>query len=113
MSDASLLVLCRAGFEGECAQEGQALADAAGVTTYARTERGSGHVEFPVEGNWANAARGFGHWRDHAFARTVLRGFACLRDQRRRHFIPVVFRAEKGSAHVVVRPVRMAHDTRL
>ncbi len=44
----SLLLYCRAGFEGECAAEIQAVAGALGVSGYCRTRPGSAFVEFVV-----------------------------------------------------------------
>ena len=41
-----LLAYCRPGFEGECAQELTALAGSRDASGFARTERGSGFVEY-------------------------------------------------------------------
>ncbi|WP_127477987.1 23S rRNA (cytidine(2498)-2'-O)-methyltransferase RlmM [Sulfurivermis fontis] len=51
----SLILYCRAGFEGECAAEIQEQAAALGVTGYCRAATGSAYVEFnPYEGQAAD-----------------------------------------------------------
>jgi len=80
MTDPFLAILCRGGFEAECAQEGQALAARDGIATYARTERNLGYVEFPLPDETSAKTQEFGHWRHHLFARSCLHGFARFND---------------------------------
>jgi 23S rRNA (cytidine2498-2'-O)-methyltransferase len=68
----SLVAYCRPGFEGECAQELGALATARDAGGYARTDRGSGFVEYicaPAERMPAIA------WRELVFARQLVHAF--------------------------------------
>ena len=50
MNSSGLLLYCRAGFEGECAQEISALASARGVYGHVRAQRDSAWVEFVAPG---------------------------------------------------------------
>ena len=66
-----LLAYCRPGFEGECAQELTALAGARDASGFARTERGSGFVEYAyASGEPRDIA-----WRELVFARQLLQVF--------------------------------------
>jgi 23S rRNA (cytidine2498-2'-O)-methyltransferase len=73
-----LLCYCRAGFEPELAAELSARAAAAGIAGYARTERGSAHVEFLTDD--AGALSRSLPWRELVFARQKLDLLAELRD---------------------------------
>ncbi|MEO8673568.1 MAG: 23S rRNA (cytidine(2498)-2'-O)-methyltransferase RlmM [Tahibacter sp.] len=42
----AMLIYCRAGFEGECAQDLDVLAAEGGLVGYSRAERGAGYIEF-------------------------------------------------------------------
>ena len=73
-----LLCWCRGGFEPDLAAELTTRAAEAGITGYARTERGSGHVVFHAEDGAAlDAAL---PWHALVFARQKLRLIAELRD---------------------------------
>lgn len=50
MNSSGLMLYCRAGFEGECAQEISALASARGVYGHVRAQRDSAWVEFVAQG---------------------------------------------------------------
>jgi len=52
-----LMLLCRPGFEPECAAEIADAAAQAGATGYPRAERGGGHVFFEDDGSAARAVR--------------------------------------------------------
>lgn len=72
-----LLCWCRAGFEPDLAAELTERAAAAGISGYARTERGSGYVLFHCDdGDALDAAL---PWRTLVFARQKLRLIAELR----------------------------------
>jgi 23S rRNA (cytidine2498-2'-O)-methyltransferase len=71
LSSTGLLAYCRPGFEGECAQELTAHGAVQGAGGFARTERGSGFVEFVM----ADVATANAHaiaWRGLIFARQLL-----------------------------------------
>ena len=68
----SVLLYCRPGFEGECAQEIQAVAKG-----QAQAERGSGFVEFATSDDEATLRRAV-DWRQLIFARQCLIAFARL-----------------------------------
>ena len=65
-----LLAYCRPGFEGECAQELTAVAAERDIAGFARTERGSGFVEY-VDSGAAEEACPLS-WRELAFSRQLL-----------------------------------------
>lgn len=71
-----LVAFCRSGFEPELAAELTERAATAGVAGYARTERGSGLVQFLADDGVSLAAAL--PWRTLIFARQVLRQFAEL-----------------------------------
>ncbi|MDC8011268.1 23S rRNA (cytidine(2498)-2'-O)-methyltransferase RlmM [Tahibacter soli] len=73
------LVYCRPGFEGECAQELDALAADAGVPGYARAERGAGYAQFVLAepAPFASSDDTFA-WRRQVFARQSLAVIARL-----------------------------------
>ena len=72
-----LLCWCRAGFEPDLAAELTERAAAAGISGYARTERGSGYVLFHCDD--ADALDAALPWRTLVFARQKLRLIAELR----------------------------------
>lgn len=73
------LVYCRPGFEGECAQELDALAADAGVPGYARAERGAGYAQFVLaEATPLDALADAFAWRRQVFARQSLAVIARL-----------------------------------
>ncbi len=78
--DPLALLYCRAGFEGECAQEIAALAATSGISGYVRTERGSGYVEYRAAEASETGLRSRLHWRRLIFARQGLVVFACIED---------------------------------
>ncbi|MCC6595848.1 MAG: 23S rRNA (cytidine(2498)-2'-O)-methyltransferase RlmM [Rhodanobacteraceae bacterium] len=73
---ASVLAYCRPGFEGECAQERAAHDLDLGGGGHARSERGSGLVEFVGP----HAAALAGRWRTLVFARQLLQVLGHARD---------------------------------
>jgi 23S rRNA (cytidine2498-2'-O)-methyltransferase len=64
----SFLLYCRPGFEGECAQETQALLAQRGASGYAKAERGAAYVEIVVH----DATLAPLTWQELIFARQVL-----------------------------------------
>jgi 23S rRNA (cytidine2498-2'-O)-methyltransferase len=68
----SLVAYCRPGFESECAQELGALATEHGASGYARTERGSGFVEYACADAERTPAIA---WRELVFARQLVHAF--------------------------------------
>jgi 23S rRNA (cytidine2498-2'-O)-methyltransferase len=70
----SLLLYCRPGFEGECAQEISAI-----TPGEVHLERGSGFVELAANGDEASLRRAV-NWRHLIFARQCLIAFARLDD---------------------------------
>lgn len=72
-----LLCYCRAGFEPELAAELSERAAAAGIAGYARTERGTAHVQFLAD-EGAALSRAL-PWRELVFARQKLALLADLR----------------------------------
>lgn len=73
----ALIAFCRPGFEGESALELTALAAAQNVHGYARTERGSGLVEWiPTPDDGLDVLVRKIDWRDTVFCRQLLEGFA-------------------------------------
>ena len=68
----SLVAYCRPGFESECAQELGALAIERGAAGYARTERGSGFVEYACTSAHDMPAIA---WRELVFARQLVHAF--------------------------------------
>jgi 23S rRNA (cytidine2498-2'-O)-methyltransferase len=75
---AGLLCYCRAGFEPELAAELGERAALAGFAGHARTERGSGYVLFPTDGDAAALSNAL-PWRELIFARQKLVLLAELR----------------------------------
>jgi len=77
----SLLLYCRAGFESECAQEINNVAEKVPIPGYVRTKKQSGFVEYIVE-NSADLDRLSRNtlWRKLIFARQILSGFAELKE---------------------------------
>jgi 23S rRNA (cytidine2498-2'-O)-methyltransferase len=81
----SLLLYCRAGFEGECAQEIAAAATRAGIIGHVRAERGNGFVEFcgaesPHGKSGEAQVREAFDWQRLIFARQCLVAFAQIAD---------------------------------
>jgi 23S rRNA (cytidine2498-2'-O)-methyltransferase len=72
LSSTGLLAYCRPGFEGECAQELTADAAANGAGGFARTERGSGFVEFVTADAATDSGASELSWRKLIFARQLL-----------------------------------------
>jgi len=78
MSSPGLLLYCRAGFEGECAQEISSLAGARGTYGHVRAQRDHGYIEFVASGVLENGLdRALPHL---IFARQCLAIFARLDD---------------------------------
>lgn len=73
----ALLLYCRAGFEGECAQEIEAGARAAGTAGKAHFDDGTGFVVFAADAA-ESALRDGVRWRELVFARQCLVAFAHL-----------------------------------
>ncbi len=72
----ALIAFCRPGFEGESALELTSLAAAHHVHGYARTERGSGLVEwFPTPDDGIDVLVRKIDWRNTVFCRQLLEGF--------------------------------------
>jgi len=71
----AILLYCRAGFEGECAQEVRTLAQAARISGDAPYQASSGYVEFSSDAAEATLRETF-RWRDLVFARQTLIAFA-------------------------------------
>ena len=76
----SLLLYCRAGFEGECAQEIAAVAASANILGHTRAERGSGFVEHRGYESAEATLRKFFLWQRLIFARQCLIAFAQFED---------------------------------
>ena len=75
MTGIGLLAYCRPGFESECAQELTTDAQARDVPGFARTERGSGFVEYAFAPAVAGQARGDSSefaWQALIFSRQIL-----------------------------------------
>jgi 23S rRNA (cytidine2498-2'-O)-methyltransferase len=93
----SLLLYCRAGFEGECAQEVAALAgnDAPG---HVRAERDSGFAQFATDAPLSTSPV---DWRNLIFARQCLPVFAQLNDLPRADRLTPIMRAlrERGEKY--------------
>ena len=87
----SLVAYCRPGFESECAQELGALATMRGASGYARTERGSGFVEYAGAGAEQTPAIA---WRELVFARQLVHAFGKVerlpREDRLGAFLPLI-----------------------
>jgi 23S rRNA (cytidine2498-2'-O)-methyltransferase len=76
---ASLICLCRPGFENECAQETQALAQARSLAGQTLAAAANGYVAFvPSARAEAGAWDELADWRRHIFARQCLPVFAVL-----------------------------------
>src|SRR5438445_6976670 len=78
MNSSGLMLYCRAGFEGECAQEISALASARGVYGHVRAKRDDAYVEFVADG--ARDVRLDSSLPELIFARQCLALFARLDD---------------------------------
>ncbi|HEV7490474.1 MAG TPA: hypothetical protein VGO25_06680, partial [Rhodanobacteraceae bacterium] len=88
-----LLAYCRPGFEGECAQELTAVAAERDIAGFARTERGSGFVEYVDGGAATEGARALS-WRELAFSRQLLsvlgRATSMQRSDRLASLMPII-----------------------
>src|SRR5262249_4793787 len=93
-----LLAYCRPGFEGECAQELTASANERAIAGFARTERGSGFVEFVSHGDAIDPVHA-PTWRDLVFARQLVfivgRATKMSRDDRLAMLMPIIESANR------------------
>jgi 23S rRNA (cytidine2498-2'-O)-methyltransferase len=92
---AHLLLYCRPGFEGECAQELQTLLGRLGASGYAKAERGAAYVEMVVQ---SGALPPLG-WRELIFARQILSDVRELSELDPKDRLTPLLEAARGYGH--------------